>query len=300
MRPGTLRDYRERMLRTLIYIQEHLDPDLTLGEVARVAHFSPYHFHRVFRGMVGETLSTYVRRIRLERAAHHLRFTDRPVVELAFEAGYESHEAFTRAFRTMTGLAPSTYRTDRQADATWIAPSGVRWAPDRPLDAFVHVESGGTSMDVTIEQLEPMRVAFMRHVGPYDECGRTWERFMAWMGSQGLLAGDTMILGLCHDDPEVTPNDKVRYDACITVSADFEAEGDVGIQTIGGGDYAVTTHEGPYSALGDTYAKLYGQWIPRCGRQARAAPCFEVYLNDPEGTEPDELLTDIYAPLDPA
>jgi AraC family transcriptional regulator len=122
---------------------------------------------------------------------------------------------------------------------------------------------------------------------------------MAYMGAKGYLGPEAMMLGLCHDDPEVTPPDKIRYDACLTVEEDFRPEGEIGVQTIAGGEYAVTTHHGPYAELAETYAKLYGQWMPRHGFMPRSAPCFEVYLNDPEATEPEELLTDIYAPVEP-
>jgi AraC family transcriptional regulator len=83
----------------------------------------------------------------------------------------------------------------------------------------------------------------------------------------------------------------------VSVDEDFVPKGDIGVQVVAGGDYAVTTHFGPYHKLGDTYTKLLGQWLPRSGRELRSAPCFEVYLNDPQGTEPEDLLTDIYAPL---
>ena len=90
---------------------------------------------------------------------------------------------------------------------------------------------------------------------------------------------------------------KTTNDACVSVDEDFVPKGDIGVQVVAGGDYAVTTHFGPYHKLGDTYTKLLGQWLPRSGRELRSAPCFEVYLNDPQGTEPEDLLTDIYAPL---
>ena len=106
-----------------------------------------------------------------------------------------------------------------------------------------------------------------------------------------------MFIGLCHDDPDVTPPGKIRYDACVTVDERFAPTGEIGIQTIAGGPYAVTTHFGPYHELGQTYTKLLGQWLPRSGHELRSSPCFEVYLNDPESTEPAELLTDVYVPL---
>lgn len=154
-------------------------------------------------------------------------------------------------------------------------------------------------MKVEIKTVEPMRVAFLRHVGPYNQCARVWDRFLTRMGAEGFLGPGTSIIGLCHDDPDVTPPEKTRYDACITVGEDFQPTGDVGVQVIPGGEYAVTTHFGPYDKLGETYAKLLGQWAPRSGRMIGSGPCLEVYLNDPEGTDPEDLLTDVYMPLEP-
>ena len=152
-------------------------------------------------------------------------------------------------------------------------------------------------MEVKIEHKEPIRVAFMRHVGPYGEVGETWDKFLPVLGKQGLLGGDALFIGICHDDPEVTPRGKIRYDACVSVDETFVPEGEIGVQVIPGGEYAVTTHFGPYQKLGDTYTKLLGQWLPRSERELRSAPCFELYLNDPQSTEPEDLITDIYAPL---
>jgi AraC family transcriptional regulator len=120
------------------------------------------------------------------------------------------------------------------------------------------------------------------------------------LGKEGLLGPGTQFIGVCHDDPEVTPPEKLPYDACVTVDSDFVAQDDVGVQTIGGGEYAVTTHVGPYNLLGQTYAQLLGQWLPRSGRELRSEPSLEFYLNTPGSTAPQDLITDIYAPLEPA
>ena len=153
-------------------------------------------------------------------------------------------------------------------------------------------------MEVEVKRLDPMRVAFMRHVGPYSECGPVWDAFLTEMGAKGWLGGEPMFIGLCHDDPTVTPDEKIRYDACLPVGESFAPEGAIGVQVIAGGRYARTTHQGPYDRFDETYARLCGQWIPRHGFLVRSAPCFQVYFNDPESTEPEELLTDIYMPLE--
>ena len=99
MKPCTEQDYRERMYVVLMHIQRHLDRALSLNDLAGLAHFSPFHFHRIFKGMVGESVKQYVKRLRLERGAVQLKLTGRPVLQIAHEAGYETHEAFTRAFK---------------------------------------------------------------------------------------------------------------------------------------------------------------------------------------------------------
>jgi AraC family transcriptional regulator len=297
MRAVTLQDYKRRILRVLAHIQAHLDDPLSLDELAALACFSRYHFHRIFKGMVGESVKEYVRRLRLERAAGQLKLGSASVIEIALDAGYESHEAFTRSFKKCFGAAPSHFRSIRHMQFAAVS-SGVHYRPGKGVQHFRTLHRGG-DMDVNIRELKPMRVAFLRHLGPYGEVGSTWDRFLTVMGKEGYLGGSTMMLGICHDDPEVTPPAKIRYDACVTVVEDFVAFGDVQVQTVAGGEYAMATHVGPYNSLGRTYAELLGQWVPRSGRELRDVPCFEVYLNDPQSSAPEDLLTDIYAPLQP-
>lgn len=299
MKSETRQIYKERILRVLVHIQNNLDETLPLSELARVAHFSPYHFHRVFRGMVGESVKEHVRRLRLERAVQRLKSTRISVTRIAFESGYETHESFIRAFRAMFGMAPSQMRKNRQPPPSPNAPSGVHFAATGDISDFIPVDTGGTSMEAKIEKMAPMRVAFVRHVGPYNQCQAAWGTLCAWAGRHRITGPGIICLGVCHDDPEVTPLDKVRYDACLTVGADVRPEGDVGIQEIGGGEYATTTHRGSYENLHETYAKLCGQWIPTQGREVSSAPSIEIYRNDPTTTKPEDLVTDIYVRLDP-
>ncbi len=298
MKQSTEQTYKERILRVLVHIQGRLDEALCLEELAAVAHFSPYHFHRIFRGMVGESLMEHVRRLRLERAAHRLKFTDQPVTRIAFDAGYETHEAFTRAFRTMFEASPSEFRSLHRTLPLPSVPSGVHFTPDGTVNDFDVPHKGGPPMDVRVETLDAKRVAFARHVGPYDEVGKTWEKLMSWAGPRGLVGPHMVTLGLVYDDPEVTPKDKVRYDASLVVGDDVQAEGDIGVQEISGGEFAVTIHRGPYDNLGETYRRLCGVWLPDSGREPRSAPALEFYRNSPMNTPPEKLVTDIFLPLE--
>jgi len=297
MKPATLQFYKERMLRALVFIQENLDRPPALREIAARACLAPHHFHHVFTGMIGESLAAHIRRLRLERAASRLRTTAQPVTQIAFDAGYETHEAFTRAFRAAFGAAPSQFRRSHAAEAMLRAPSRVHYRGPGRLRDFRVKQNPIKPMNVSIQSIAPMRVAFMRHVGPYNEAGATWGRLMMLLGKDGWLGGEAQFIGVCHDDPAVTGPEKLRYDACLTVDASFQPSGDIGAQTIAGGDYAVATHFGPYEKLGDTYAKLMGQWLPRSGRVLGLSPSFEKYFNSPQDTEPGDLITDIHIPL---
>lgn len=153
-------------------------------------------------------------------------------------------------------------------------------------------------MNVTITSIDPIHVAYVREVGPYHESAeRAWRKLMAWAGPKGVISPEKRCLGVSHDDPAVTPAEKLRYDACIEVDDSVSAEGDIHVQDIPGGDYAVYRHVGPYAGLQSVYEGLYGGWLPASGREARRQPPFEMYVNDPGSTPENELVTDIYLPL---
>jgi AraC family transcriptional regulator len=275
--------YRQRLLRVQLYIQQHLAEELPLDRLARLAHFSPYHFHRIFKALVGEGVNEHVRRLRLESAAVALKTTERSVLQVALDAGYGTHEAFTRAFKQLFGVSPSQFRAGRHP----------LYSPQETVNMTK------TPHDVRVEKVPPRRVAFLRHLGPYQSVGPTFERLAGWAGQRGLFGPNTLMLGVCHDDPDVTPPDKIRYDCCVTVDERVGGEGEIGVQTLDGGECAVVTHRGPYATLGESYRWLYGVWLPTSGREPGNAPPFEVYCNSPRDTPPEELLTDICVPLKP-
>jgi AraC family transcriptional regulator len=295
LKETTKKDHSRRMLKVLSYIQQNLGEQVSLDELAGIACYSSYHFHRIFRGMVGESVKEYIRRLRLEHAASRLKNGNRQIVEIAFEAGYEAHESFTRAFGDLFGMSPQKYRHSQKALAK---SSGKPFHySNENLQQFNSAEEGETMQVKTVE-FETVKVAFVRHCGAYNKCSTAWETLCTWAAPLGLLNPDSRFLGLCYDDPEITDPEKIRYDACITIDEDIEPEGMVAMQTISGGMYAVTTHFGPYDNLHKTYAQLCGQWVPEHGFEIASKPSIEMYLNSPEDTEPEELLTDIYVPLE--
>jgi AraC family transcriptional regulator len=289
MSEQTQQDWKQRVLLAMRLMEENLDGELSLADIARAAHFSPYHFHRIFTGMTGEPVMAYLRRLRLARAAHRLAYGTKPVTEVALEAGFDAPEAFTRAFRTAYGASPSAWRRQRQ---------------DRPpitgiMELFPPLKEKFTmDLTVTIKKLPPIRVASVRHVGSYSECEPAWTKLCELVGRNGLFGPDTRFIGVCHDDPEITPQEKIRYDACLTVPDTFTGTPDLPVTTIGDAEYATTVIKGPYTNLAPAYAWVCGVWGPDSGREFAGAPSIEFYLNDPKTTPMEEWLTEIYLPLE--
>lgn len=280
----TLEIYRKRLLKVLLYVEANLDREIPLVELAKIAHFSMYHFHRIFSGMVGESVKSYVRRLRLARAAHRLIFTEKQVTNIALQAGYESLEAFSKAFKKQFRLYPTCYRKQI-----------CQFRFQEILNFINQLPKGDNSMQITVKNIPTIRVAFVRQVGPYGECALAWEKLFSCKNLP--INVDTQYIGIGYDDPKVVEPDKIRYDACVTVSEDFQPTKDVNIQEIKAGKYAVVTHVGPYTGIAKVVEELLGRLLPCNGYEFKAQPIFEIYKNDPNVTPPEQLITEIYVPI---
>jgi AraC family transcriptional regulator len=151
---------------------------------------------------------------------------------------------------------------------------------------------------IEVRKLPLRRVAAVRHLGSYQSIGAAFEKVVAWAKAHELLPRPgVQVIGIFYDDPDKQPIERLRSDACLTVPDTARGEGDVQMLTIEGGAYAVATHRGPYTELPLVYRRLYGEWMESSGHRARPSPSFEIYLNDPSDTGPEDLLTEVCVPI---
>jgi AraC family transcriptional regulator len=278
----TRSDYAERLERVFRWLADHLDDTLDLTRLADVACLSPYHFHRIYRAMQGETAAETVRRLRLHRAAVELITGELPVARVARRAGYGSQEAFTRAFKAAYRVPPARYRAS-------FVPMPTTNREEGAMETMTY--------EATIRQTGAIRVAALRHHGPYMNIGSTFERLLALAGGQGLLGPKIRTFGVYYDDPAATPVSALRADACLVIPDAQVPIGDLQVGEIRGGRYAVVLHVGPYAELERPYKWLYGTWLAQSGEEPDNAPVVEEYLNDARTVPPTELKTEIWLPL---
>jgi AraC family transcriptional regulator len=270
--------YADRIQRVVDHLAEHLDDALDLEALARVACFSPYHFHRVYLALLGETVNDTVRRLRLSRAAIDLLDRKLSIERTACRAGYASQAAFTRAFRAEYGEPPARYR-------------GVR--------RIVQLNQEGSSTMYNVETIAmpKLRVAAIEHRGDYQITSNVFERLMAVAATTGLLTPDTRSIGVFYDDPASVPEAELRAIVCITVPDGWAPSGELTAAHIEGGRYARIVHTGPYTELKTAYDWLYQTWLPNSAEEPRDLPCIEEYLNNPRQVPAKDLKTAVMMPL---
>jgi AraC family transcriptional regulator len=278
--------YVDRMHRVTAYIDQHLDQFLDLETLAEVAHFSPFHFHRLFSALMGETLGAYLRRRRCEVAATRLLAQPKlSVLQIALGVGFGSAEAFTHAFGARFGCSPTTWRLQQAAERAAIS------NPDQAISKLDQVQHDKTAkngvpiktetpMKVQIIERKPTSIAYLRHVGPYGQpISEFWQtQVYPWMVANGLIGQPRY--GISHDDPSVTAPEQCRYDAGCETPAKALARGNAHRTTIPGGQYAALGFKGVVADFGPAWDALLRDWLPSSGFQLDSRPMFEYYPTD--------------------
>lgn len=320
-----LRDeYKARINRVIDHIEHHIGDELTLEGLARIAAFSPFHFHRIFRAMVGEPLYRFIQRIRLEKAAAQLIANPgKPVTFIAYDCGFSGPAPFARAFREQFGISASAWR------AGWKKPgskNGTTKSKKSKAKSKERKAGTGSSryydmqtshhkrrktminthpLRVTVKEMPEFHVAYIRHIGPYQGDSALFEglfgRLCAWAGARDLMsAPGTKMLAVYHDDPEITKAEKLRVSVCVTVPKGTPVDGEVGSMTVAGGKYAVArftiTRPEEYQ---EYWNSLYGKWLPESGYQPDDRPPYELYEVDTQEEQGGKYIVDICLPVKP-
>ncbi|MBL8361553.1 MAG: helix-turn-helix domain-containing protein [Rubrivivax sp.] len=267
-----MNDALARLLPLLVHVQAQLDGDLSAAALARHAGLSVSRLHRLFVAATGETPKAYVTRLRLERAAFRLHLHEATLLELALDSGYRHHETFTRAFVRHHGVPPGAYRSAarrRRGDQAQRAPVPRHPAGLAPLAYELSASR--------VQRLRAQHLAFVRHVGPYEEVpGSLFDELLDW--AQGCrLPGPWIWLGIGHDAPSTTAADRLRFDAAVVVPRPFAPSGRVACQLLPEGLYAVVTHVGPFGTLPQAYAQAYVQALALPGHRLVGLPAVEIY-----------------------
>jgi len=154
-------------------------------------------------------------------------------------------------------------------------------------------------MKVTIEAMPELRVGAVRHQGSYMDISGAFAKLGEIIARAGVQKRAGMLmLAIYYDDPQTTPEPKLRSDAAMSFPRNVPLPKELAEHTIQGGRYARMTHVGPYQTLGNAWSLLIREWLPASGERMGTSGSYEIYRNSPENTQPQDLRTDLYIPLE--
>lgn len=276
-------DYLRQVNRAIDYVVTHVGQPLRLADVAKVAGFSPFHFHRVFRALTGETLANFTKRVRLQRALYRLAHDPpRSLTELALECGFSSSSDFSRAFKKRYGVPPSGFDIDVFREHRRDDMVDALTEPDtRHLLQRLPAGENPDGFEVELRSLAARTVAYIRVLRPYAnmEVVEGAKRLVEWADARGL--GDGQWLGYTWDDPEIVPLDDCRYDVAVEVPADVAVDGEVGRLQFQPMLVAELSIEGAIDLEQRGLDWLYRTWLPASGYVPAPQPCFEAWNGRP-------------------
>ena len=297
------------------YIEQHLDEPINLNKIANIACFSPFHFHRIFTSLTGETLNAFIQRIRIEKAAQQLKNDETlSISEISSQCGFSSTSVFSRTFRKYFG---STAKEFRETEKATFAKGGLYYSKNGQLirkrnqlspdlrmqfcsdnsNQFIHSNFIIMDTKVEIKEMPAMNLVYCRHTGQFDQIGKAYEKLMKWASPRGLLNfPQTKTITVYHDDPTVTAIEKVRQSACITVEDDVKVDGEIGKMKLDGGKYAV----GRFDIDEKGFEKAWNTmclWLIESGYQPSEGNPYELYYNSPDEDIKRRFILDICIPV---
>ena len=288
MKQKTRLTYQVRLQNVLDYIDAHID-DVSMEQdtLSNVACFSKFHFHRIFSALVGMPLYQYIQYVKLKRAAFQLTHDKQvSILDIALGAGYDSHEAFSRRFKKISGLTPSYFRKT------------PNWQPWQKVQLHLIKQKGDKQMKLEIKNIDAIRLAIVEHRGSPSQMHEAVNTLTGWAKQNHgpLKSGDGY--GIAYNDPETTPEDDFKFDLGIQVSKSMKID-DVNVIEghIEGGRYATVRLLGSHDQLSKCVQAILKNWLPDSGEELRDAPLFFQYQNYATEVAENDLVTDIYFPL---
>ena len=252
--------YQKRINAVINHINDNLDRSFSLDELAQIAHFSSFHFHKIFVAVVGESVNFYTNRVRLEKAARMLKFSPSPIAEIAYDCGFSSPATFSRSFGKYFSVSPSSYRKKGQIENHKIC---KELFPMAEYLVPMTLDEKQATFPVTVKDFPQRKVAYIRVVDSYQEgvVIQAFEQLIGWAKDKKLY-DEGQFFGMSLDDPMVTPHEKYRYEACITIPEKVSVD-KAGIEEmrLPACSYATTKVSGDITMVATGIDYLFNEWL---------------------------------------
>ncbi len=283
--------YEEKLNVIVEYIHNNLDSKIDVKTLAVISCFSPFHFHRISRALLGEPIGAYISRTRLETAAKMIRYTSSGMETIAYSVGFETPSSLSKAFKSHFGISPTEYRKNKLFTLKKTNIMNAKSSTEQSRSINIKKPK--------IQDIEDKQCLYYRMQGAYQtlDYAGAWKKLWGQVKEQKLFTKGIKMIGLPHDDPKVTDDDKIRYDACLIIHKASKPVGDIGVKTLKGGKFAVFLYQGSYKYFAEVYNYIFNEWLLNTDYELRDEPVRERYISNPERVAEEKLKTEFYIPV---
>ena len=305
----SVKEYYFRINKSIDYIKENLQEELSLEKLADLSNFSKFHFHRIFKSVTGTTINEFIKKAKIERALFFLMNNpSKTISEIANDCGFLSISSFSRSFREVRQMTPTEWRKLHQNSNIGITDSNIGKMQSEienylalKLNNLKNIEMSETmKLDFEIKKLEAFNVIYIRNLNIHKHDSKTFEemfkQLFSWASPRNLVNfPETKALTVYRSNANL--EGKLQADVCLSVPNRIVGEGVIGSTVISGGLYAIFHKEAPMSECFKTWNYIYEVWFEENGYQPDNRNFFLSHLNDPK-LHPENLhIIDIYIPI---
>ena len=281
----------ERYKKLLSFLDEHFKERIRIEDIEEACYYSYRHINRIFEALHGETIGKYIKRLRLEKAAQYLTYSQLGVSDIAYEVGFEERAAFSKAFKNTYGMSPSTFRASKEAAWESIQQSFLQ-----------QLDKDREALEFEIEYLPDFSYIFLEYRGAWEDLSsieKEWDKLIAYAGEKGIYSDASIFMVEILDDEEISEQINSRYNLALLLdrSLTFDPKGLFRTKVHQQQKYAKFQHTGSDESLYHYYRKIFAFWMLDVGLELMDLPNLEFYPNFEEGTPPEEILTEIYIPV---
>jgi AraC family transcriptional regulator len=292
-----------RIYNAVLYIEENLEKKLLLNDVAKKAHFSPFHFHRLFSLVTRETFNSFIVRKRMETAASYLLHRkEKQITEIAEKIGFSDISSFSKAFKKFYGISPSKFKEQSPEKYSKISKTesknGTITTVFEQYLCNINNALNWLQMNTktTIKTIETLNLAYLSHKGKMDEIGLTFNELVKWSVGKGLMSEKTRMLTIYHDSPKITEPNNIRMSACIILNEPIQVNGEVQLRTFTPNRCIVSHMEISPSEFQQAWEANFAFMMEKGYQKSDIAP-FEVYYNNAEDHPENKFIVDLCIPI---
>ncbi|MCT4637882.1 MAG: AraC family transcriptional regulator [Bacteroidales bacterium] len=275
--------YQAKINRVYDFLHQHRFQSYSLNQLSQIANISPFHFHRIFKALSGETIGEYIIRLKLEAACKLLKHTKNNISQIAYDVGFETPAGLSKAFKKRYNISPTKFRISNSIYET-LPPINKEY-----LD--IH--------EPVILDLKEQIVAYSRYIGSYQniDYADSFNKLEEFFTENNLWCDNCYQIGICYDDPDITAEQLCRYDICMSTDKTFAPNNSIGKMIIPAGKFAVFTHCGSLSDIEKTYNTIYGKWLLNSPYEVRDSLTYDKFIDNIPDVTNRHIKTEIYIPI---